>query len=61
MRANEDLRREIGARGLRQYQVADEMGMLEGNFSRLLRRELDSEKKRMVFDAILSASSKQEV
>ncbi|MBP3396066.1 MAG: hypothetical protein J6L87_02720 [Clostridia bacterium] len=52
LRSNEDIRRAIGAAGLRQYQVAEALGMLDGNFSRKLRSELPREEKEKIFRAI---------
>ena len=43
--ANKDIRCEIAGAGLRQWQVADKIGIANTNFSRLLRKELSDEKK----------------
>lgn len=51
-RTNEDIRRAIGAAGLKQYEVADALGMLECNFSRKLRKELHADEKAKIFQAI---------
>ena len=51
-RANEDIRRAIGAAGLKQYEVAEVIGMLDCNFSRKLRKELPAEEKEEIFEAI---------
>lgn len=49
---NEDIRMAIKEAGLKQWQVADVYGLSEGNFSRLLRKELLPERKEEVFIAI---------
>lgn len=52
MRANEEIRRAIGAAGLKQYQVATALGMLDGNFSRKLRNELNQDEKTRILQVI---------
>lgn len=52
VKANQDIRQAITAAGLFQYQVAAAMHMPEYSFVRLLRVELDQERKRAVFAAI---------
>lgn len=52
MRTNEKIRRAMGAAGLKQYQVAEALGMLEGNFSRKLRKELPKEEQEKILDVI---------
>ncbi len=42
---NQDIRNEIKAAGLKLWQIAEKLGINDGNFSRLLRRELSAEKK----------------
>ena len=42
---NEDIRNEIKEAALFFWQVADSLSMTDGNFSRLLRKELSNEKK----------------
>lgn len=49
---NQDIRQEITASGFRYWQVADKLGMNDGNFSRLLRFELPDEKKEKIRSAI---------
>ena len=44
-RPNEDIRRAMGARGIKQWRVAEALKMDEGNFSRKLRKELPEEEK----------------
>lgn len=52
MRPNEEIRRAIGAAGLKQYQVAAAMGMNDGNFSRKLRTELGQDEKTYILTII---------
>lgn len=54
MRSNEEIRRAIGAAGLKQYQVASALGMLDGNFSRKLRNELSQKEKEHILQVIKS-------
>lgn len=51
-RANEDIRRAMGACGLRQWQVAQAMGMRDENFSRKLRTELSPSEREKVLAVI---------
>ena len=53
-RANEEIRRIMGANGLKQWQVAEAMKMEDSNFSRMLRSELPEEKKKRVLSVIES-------
>ena len=51
-RTNEDIRRAIGANGLRQWEVAEAIGMNDGNFSRKLRKELPTKEKERILKVI---------
>lgn len=51
-RANEDIRRAVKAGGVRLWQIAEVYGLNDGNFSRLLRRELDAETKARILAII---------
>ena len=42
---NQDIRNEITEAGLKLWQIADELGMADSNFSKLLRKEFSAEKK----------------
>ena len=42
---NQDIRKEVKAAGLKLWQIAEKLGLNDGNFSRLLRHELSKEKK----------------
>lgn len=50
--ANVDVRQRIKAAGLRQWQVADRYGVLEQNFTKLLRKELPEQVKARIFKII---------
>ena len=49
---NSELRKSISIAGLLYWQVAEELGITDGNFSRLLRHELEGEKRKCVIEAI---------
>lgn len=54
---NKEIRQAIKEAGLTYWQVAEVYGINDGNFSRLLRKELDPEKKQAVLTAISEAKS----
>lgn len=56
MNANTDIRNAIEKNGLKYYQVAHAYGVTDSTFSRLLRFELDEQKREGVFQAIKKAS-----
>ena len=45
---NQDIRQEITGAGLRYRQIAEELGINDGNFSRKLRRELPDDVKERI-------------
>jgi predicted XRE-type DNA-binding protein len=49
---NIDVRAAIKSSGLQQWKVAERYGISEGNFSRLLRKELPESVKRELFNII---------
>lgn len=49
---NAEIRQEMKKCGVRQWQVAEALGMSEGLLSRKMRRELDPEAKEAVLSAI---------
>lgn len=49
---NAEIRQEMKKCGVRQWQVAEALGMSEGLLSRKMRRELDPETKEAVLSAI---------
>ena len=54
---NSDIRAAIKEHNLRQYQVAEKIGVSEFTFVRWLRRELSDERKRIIFAAIEELSA----
>ena len=52
MKANQDIREMIESTGLFYWQVAYRYGLSDGNFSRLLRRELPRHKKERILGII---------
>ena len=55
---NQDIREAIKSANLKYWQVADQYGLTDSNFSRLLRKELTNDKKEKVFEAIEAAKIK---
>lgn len=55
MEKNKDIRNAIKEAKLKQWQVADMYGLSEGNFSRMLRKELSGKKKQEILTAIEKA------
>ena len=45
---NQDIRNEIKALGVKHWQIAEKLGIHEGNFSRKLRHELPEEDKEKI-------------
>lgn len=56
---NTDIRQAAKAAGVRLYQIAAEIGLNDGNFSRRLRRELPDEEKQKIFVIIDQLSSER--
>ncbi len=52
MKANQEIRNAIAKAGIKYWQVADRYGINDGNFARLLRKELSPEKKERIFAII---------
>ncbi len=50
--ANEDIRKSLKINNIKYWQVANEYGITDGNFSRKLRKELSSEEKKKIFEII---------
>lgn len=55
---NLDVRQAAASAGVRLWQIANEIGLNDGNFSRKLRKELPAEEKRKIF-GIIEALSKE--
>ena len=49
---NLNISQKIKEAGLKQWEVAEAYGISEGNFSRLMRRELSPERRQRVLDVI---------
>lgn len=49
---NEDVKALFKEKNVRQWQVAEALGMHESSLSRKLRKEIDLETKLMIFDAV---------
>lgn len=58
--ANLDIRKAAAEAGVRLWQIADRYGINDGNFSRLLRKELSPEIKERVFAIIEELKSENE-
>ena len=59
MRQNEKIRRAMGAAGLKQYEVAKALGMLESSFSRKLRDELPEDEQKRILDVIRGLEARE--
>ena len=60
MQKNIDLRNEISSSNLKLWQVGLALGLNDGNFSRLLRKELTKEKKDEIYEIIKVLKEEQE-
>ena len=49
---NLELREHAKNKGVKLWQIADELNMFDSNFSRMLRKELSNEKKEEIFEII---------
>lgn len=56
---NKDIRQAIEAAGVKYWQVAEKLGIYDGNFSRLLRKELSGADKNRVLQAIKDAAAEK--
>lgn len=56
---NIDIELAIVGAGLKKYQVADKLGINDGNFSRKLRKELPDSYKKKIFEIINELKNKQ--
>lgn len=50
--ANQDIRNEAKKAGVKLWQIADKLGISEPTITRLMRRELNTEKKEEIFKII---------
>ena len=60
VRANEDIRREARQSGILLWEIADNYGLSDTNFSKLLRHPLPEDKRRKIF-GIIESLKKREV
>lgn len=49
---NQDIRNSTKEAGLKLWQIADKLGINDGNFSRMLRKEFTQEKKEQIYKII---------
>lgn len=49
---NQAIKKRFKETGVKQWQVADELGISEGNFSRKMRYEVSEEEKKTILEAI---------
>ena len=49
---NQDIRNKAAGNGVRLWQIAEEIGITDGSFSRRLRKELSQEEKSRIFAII---------
>ena len=52
MRLNDDIRQAAQSTGVRLWQIAEKLGLSDGNFSRRLRRELSGEEQAQIMGII---------
>lgn len=57
---NLDIRKAIESNNFKYWQVANKLGMTDGNFSRLLRVELDESNKNKILNAIKELKEERE-
>ena len=57
---NADIRESATTHGVKLWQIAEALGITDGNFSRKLRKELSAEKKRQVMEIIDRLAQGQE-
>jgi len=55
-KTNEDIRKEAKEAGVKLWQIAQRLGITDGNFSRRLRKELSAEEKAQVLSIIMDLS-----
>ena len=60
-KANVDIRTAAEQAGIKLWQIADRYGVYDGNFSRLLRKELPTEKKERIFAIIAELKAEKGV
>lgn len=56
---NQDIKEAAKKAKIKLWQIADKLGINDGNFSRKLRKELSSEEKQKIFDIIADLENEQ--
>ncbi len=56
---NREIREAATKAGVKNWQIAEKLGMHEGTFSRKLRHELPQEEKQKIFDIIADLENEQ--
>lgn len=56
---NEDVRRVARERGVKLWEVAEQLGCADATLSRKLRRELPTDEKKAIMDIIMAISEEQ--
>jgi len=59
VKRNTDVRQTAQKNGVCLWEIAEKYGMTDGNFSKLLRKELPPEKKARIFDIIDQLKKKE--
>lgn len=57
---NYDIKEAAKRAGIKLWQIADKLGINDGNFSRKLRKELNPEEKQKIFDIIAELQKEKE-
>lgn len=57
--ANRDIREAIARSGIAKWRIADRYGITDSNFSRLLRKELNEEKRARILQIIEEISNEE--
>ena len=52
MKANQDIRNDVAVHGFKLWELAEALGVNDGNLSRKLRRELPNDQKEHIFRTI---------
>lgn len=60
MRANLDIRAKAKGAGVKLWEIADKLGIIDSNFSRKLRHELPQSEKQRIFSAIEEIAKEKE-
>lgn len=56
---NQDIKEAAKKARIKLWQIADKLGINDGNFSRKLRKELSQEEKQKIFDIIADLENEQ--